>query len=520
MRRIIFVFALFVVFVLAACGRGRHAVDENNNYNGSVEYISGVDSRQGDQPTRTLTILATYCEWSSFVQESTPTRVLGTAEREIQQIWRDRNETLNVEVELVRWNDFQAMEARNQRLSIQMMAGDAPDIIIVNRQNILPMAEQGFLVNFYDLIDQDPYLSRDDFFTQALSAFEISGRLYMLPTSFGFEYVGINAHLPQHIIDEFVQKSFITVDEMMDLYLMLTAVYNQEFGHLILGLPTTWDSRSVYEGSFGGLTSPLAMESGILFESIIGNYVNLDTKVSDIINSRFISSLEAMREIFEKDFTTPAGLAATRILNRDLYILINDNDMRVWTNAYMFGIKGHSLNPIHAFITPITPQFIHHIPLVDNQGRLLISSNPINDGGSSSTVSTKICITAGADIDLAWEFVQHMLEICNTSSHDSLATPILREHFSDQLRISIDRALGHARRPNFEGRGDFEQHRLIRDNALQRIAAYNEMPMALLTTEIPCGLYEENLDLFLRGIMPIDDFIQQLHNSVTLWLIE
>jgi len=510
-----------MTLVLAACGRGRQATDENDNYNGSTEYTSGVGSTQGDQLTRTLSVLATDCEWFSSTQEASPPRVLRTAEREMQQAWRDRNETLNIEVELVRWNDWQAMEARNQRLSIQMMAGDAPDIIIVNRQSVRPMAEQGFLVNFYDLIDQDPYLSRDDFFTQALSAFEIDGGLYMLPASFGFEYIGINAQLPQHIIDEFIQKSFVTIDGMMDLYLRLMATYAYEFGHLVLGIPSIWNASRSFQSGVEGLLSPFAMESTILFEAILGNYIDFDTRTADFANPLFASSLESAKGIFERDFINPTGQFVTRMLNwRSGFVLNNDRGMSTWANEYVFSVKGSALNPIHAFITPVTPQFIHYIPLADNQGRLLISPSPINDGGSWSTVSAKLCITAGADIDLAWEFVQHMLEVYSTNRHDSLATPILRKHFENQLRISVDRALGHSQRPNFVGRGDFEQHRLIRDYTTRRISAYNEMPMALLTTEIPRGLYEENLDLFLRGIMPIEDFIQQLHNSVTLWLIE
>ena len=528
MRRIIFLFTLCLTFTLVACGRGRQTTDENEVYsnslvdsiaNGGAAGIGG--SQQADQAVRTLTILATYCDYGGRPQMSTPTQMLRIAEREMQRDWRNRDEAFHVESEMIRWSDFQAMEVRNQRLAVQLMAGDAPDIILVNGQNIRAMAEQGFLVNFYDLIDQDQYLSRDDFFTQALSAFEVSGGLYALPVSFGFEYVGINAHLPQHIIDVFTQKSFITVDEMMDIYLALRAASEYDFGHLVLGISAEWGSNRLYE-SFIGLQAALATESNVLFETFVGRYIDFDTRMSDLTNPSFASSLSTMREIFGRDIANPTGYtgASTYVMNWRNTAIVDDRLMSAWANEYVFGIKNSALSPVYAFITPITPQFVHYIPLVDNEGRLLISPNPINEGGSWSTVATKICITVTADIDLAWEFVQYMLEAYAINSLDSLATPILREHFHEQTRLSIYRALGQTPRPSFVGRGDPDQHALIRDYTIQRIADYNEMPMALISTMIPHVLYEENLDLFLRGIISTEDFIQRLHNSVALWLIE
>jgi len=141
-----------MVLILGACGRGSEVVNENENYNGTAGYTAESGTSQGEQPIRNLSILAAYCDW--FIhQDFTITQLLRAAEREMQQEWRHRDETLYIDVELVRFSDWQAMESRNQRLNIQMMAGDAPDIIIINGQNVRPMAERGFLVNFYDLID-------------------------------------------------------------------------------------------------------------------------------------------------------------------------------------------------------------------------------------------------------------------------------------------------------------------------------------------------------------------------------
>jgi len=60
-------------------------------------------------------------------------------------------------------------------------------------------AANGFLTNFYNLIDSHPYTDREDFFTNVLKAYEFGGGLYVFPLSFGFEYVGINASAPESI---------------------------------------------------------------------------------------------------------------------------------------------------------------------------------------------------------------------------------------------------------------------------------------------------------------------------------
>jgi len=102
------------------------------------------------------------------------------------------------------------------------LCDDTPDIFYIeDNRDLRTFARSGFLVDIYTLIDADPHISRDDFFTEALRAFEINGRLFMLPISFGFQYVGINAGLPQEFIDRFTQHSTITFPQMIDLYIDL-----------------------------------------------------------------------------------------------------------------------------------------------------------------------------------------------------------------------------------------------------------------------------------------------------------
>jgi len=540
MRKIILLFAFYIVFTLAACGRSNQTSNESPGNNDSNEYQDspGLRVPPGAEPTleavHTITILASYCSISQGSMDrfgpvvGTNVDAIRTAAHEMRMDWAERGKTFILEMELVQWDDWYHKDRHDERLSLLMMAGEMPDIILFDGQNIRAMAERGFLANFYDLIEQDPYISRDDFFTQALSAFEIAGGLYTLPASFGFEYVRINPDLPSHIVDEFNQKSFITVEELMDLYLTIMASYD-EFGHLSLGIPTSWN-QNLFIRTFDDYTiTPFAFESSILLEAIASNFVDFDTQRADFTNPRFISNMVAMQQIFERDivprrlgnritnpmttFTRPATHTEINYLHRPM--------------DWMFFFHSEGGLTLCDLCTPPevlgTPPGVffgfdhYYIPLVDNEGRLLISPFSIGYGGSRlrGNVWANIGISAGADRDVAWEFVKNLLSAYARQSIFSSATPILREYFEYSLNRQYENAFAQLPHPTF-----IDQHECLIFNTMQGLVALNEMPMALITTMMPRGVYDENLDLFLRGIRTPQDFTQQLQNRVALWLTE
>jgi len=74
--------------------------------------------------------------------------------------------------------------------------------------------------------------------------------------------------------------------------------------------------------------------------------------------------------------------------------------------------------------------------------------------------------------------------------------------------------------PIFEGFEEPVNRRQQFENAIGRIAAYNEQPMAMLRPMIPVQLYEEHFDQFRRGLIDADTAAQRMHSAVSLWLIE
>ena len=189
-----------------------------------------------DLPHRTLTILTNQRNTAAIAQ----------AADAMNRDWRERDKPYVFQVEVDVHGHHTATIGDNAavaaRLRMELMTGHGPDMLMMSPWffsggdlDLHGFVGSGFLHDIYKLMDTDPRTSRDDFFNQAISAFEISNGLYQFPLSFGFEYLGINTSLPQEFLDRFTSKTSITFSEMMEFYLDLMEEHYEEFGHLDFG---------------------------------------------------------------------------------------------------------------------------------------------------------------------------------------------------------------------------------------------------------------------------------------------
>ena len=107
---------------------------------------------------------------------------------------------------------------------------------------------------------------------------------------------------------------------------------------------------------------------------------------------------------------------------------------------------------------------------------------------------------------------------------NSLASPILRRLFDEHVRRALEAfsaPSGYLHSPiiNTATQDPDELARYV-DSAVIRIAAYNEMPIALMDSLIPRELIDEPMYLLARGVITPREAAQRLHNAITLWLIE
>jgi maltose-binding protein MalE len=463
------------------------------------EYIPSEEDYE-DLPPRILTVRT----------NDRHTEVILQAAGAMNRTWRQRNEpySFRVEVEDHNWMDWQGQEGRRARLQTELMAGLGPDMFIFENHNIHALAHSGFLQNFYTLMDECPNTNRDDFFTQALQAFEINNGLYFFPTSFGFEYIGINASLPQEFINRFAQKSTINYTDMMEIYIDLMDEHWSEFGHL--GFQTG-----------DGRTHPI----GTLRNAMYG-FIDFNARTSNLTDPRFIDFLELHRKAYanwneEESFIgtpldTPGALGER-------------------AQESVFRAQSKLLNPFYAFFTKTTPAFVHHIPLVDFNGRLLLDL----PGNDISPVWSAICVTAVADGAMAWELARHILYAYVSPGERAITSPVTGTlagwgdySFATPIKRSLaeNRALRLFQRTFsmfnmlgwqvFEDLDTPEERSLQFETAVNRIAAYNEQPMSTRTPLVPVHLFDEPFFQFIDGIISPETLAQRLHNSISLWLIE
>jgi hypothetical protein len=361
-------------------------------------------------------------------------------------------------------------------------------------------ARSGFLVDIYTLIDECQHTSRDDFFTQALTAYEMDGGLYLFPLSFGFKYISINANLPQSAIDRFTQLSAISMRQLFELYHEIIAEYGNEFGHL----------------NFLQDMDMIIMRSGIL-----NGFVDFDTRASNLMDEDFISLLEHWAPLDPWD---DIGFF-TMIITHPANSIARLQDL---AGNYMFMVDTASLNPSYAFLTPAEVHFKHHIPLTDEAGRLLINNSP----GVYNPNWATVCITTVGDSALAWEFTRYLIATYSQPAHmvegrwghNSFASPILRSLYERHISRALESFAmpsGPAARRVWRVAAQ-EPDELMREinNVLPRLAAYNEMPLVLMDALIPYSLHNYTLNYLSLGLITAADAAQQLHNSITLWLME
>jgi len=486
------------ILLLSACGSCDNT-DENGpppeddivqaNYGGVMQ-----DEETGP-PVRSLSILAP--------SQYEPEIRRAMLNLNIQQMLlpEDARVEWDFDLNFYYWTDW---EQQVQRLQVMLMAGEGYDLFFLDGHPLWNYAESGFLADFYALIDADPLLNRGDFFHNPLAAMEINGGLYAMPMSFGFTYVLINAELPESIIQRFSQHSTITFSELMDIYIDLQLEYGHEFGHL----------------HFYGGASPFVSDGPRrVMESYMASFIDMDSRTVDLVNDQFFDFLNRHSQVF--DGWSPAGRGFVAFGRASNLVERAELDAFFITSGYQ--------DPAFSLFEYVEqPYFLHGIPISDANGRLLIAPEHRHMSGTI----TVACILAGGNTDNAWEFTKQLINIFNdfaieskileantgvSSSHNWLvSSPILHSLYESHMPLIFDQLFSF----NTVRDGDPDVLRQYVDDAVAKLAAFNEMPMAMAFPFVPdhVGL-EDDIDQFTRGLISAEVLAQRMQNSISLWLI-
>ena len=274
--------------------------------------------------------------------------------------------------------------------------------------------------------------------------------------------------------------------------------------------------------------------SGISFYNLPTGFVDFNARTSNLTDSRFVEHLELLYRHFN-NLNEPPRFTRETVNSLGFYQEIAEKSV--------FHLNRYGLENFDIFFVADPPIFKHHIPVVDDRGRLILNNEYHNRMWAS------ISIVVGENSDLAWEFVQYMIYAYTNPvgtarldpvswapmwwGNNSISTPILRSSFRDRLRNILEYVydnhyhpiLGDATAPSgrmqaFVSFDDPVNRNQQFDNAINRIAAYNEQPMGMLFSMIPARLFEDHLDQFFAGLIDAQTTAHRIHNAVTLWLIE
>ena len=509
---VILLMACYVSLAFFACGSGGNRTNHANENNHTYNHAATTNENDMDGCIR-----ATEIVLSVFIANSAPSHQVYINNAIYAMNNSQGNESYNfiLDLNITPPNpDFVDLENHWQRLIVDFMTGRKPDMILFQNNDIRTLINHGFLVDIYDFIEQCPNTNRDDFFTSVLSAFEIQGGLYVFPLSFGFEYVGINAHLPQHFIDRFAQLSYITIWQMIEIYMELMEGYWDSFGHMDIGLPAAWTCRSWY---LPVNEANKLFANDILLMSVLAEHIDFYNGRVDLNNQRFINKLGVIYQTINMQNRIVGGIRAMGTASDNIFELI--------ANHNIFNVSSLYLQPMEAFITPQSPHYINYIPLANEHGSLIINPSVfMSNTQIFDPVVAQLGIVNTQNMMYAWELTQHMIYEYNKfrrgSASVGIRTPILRSYFPNMTYYNILRALGRDMYMIHLSSPDEDERSQIAQNAVARIAIYNEMPITLLTDRIPSDLFQYNMGLFFDGIIPAEEFAQRTHNAISLWLIE
>ena len=424
------------------------------------------------------------------------------------------------------WEGRDVRDARHARLQTMLMAGQSYDLIIWDGFNYRAWAENGFLTDIYTLIDSHPTQTRDDFFVNVLEAFEHRGGLYLFPLSFGFQYVGVNASLPESILSRFENKESVTAMEIVRTFGDLQRDYFDDFNEF-----------SISTSAMGHTIAPTPF-----LTHITSQFVDFDNRVSHLNSDAYLEHIQA--------FVSALDFRAFRTI----YVLgAHDNNLVFRRGAHeiahsntAFLCLSTSLDPVAALFDTVEDSsfFTNILPLADEEGRLII--DPLIETKASSLGS--VAIPAAGNAEIAWEFTQMLLK--EALSFDwpvvfaqfqeipmsrqffgvgTLTVPITKADFRPHItRVLEFHFTNYTRRP---GHGPYLEFMGIHDESITREEAMesailklwnlSHMPIAVFEHTLPDVFYHDDLidNLFRRVIRP-EAFVQEAHNRIGLWLME
>ena len=120
--------------------------------------------------------------------------------------------------------DFMTMDFEKYatQVSVGLMSGTAGDIImpmwIIPNFNFMNYIDNGLLVDFYTLMENDPNFDPDDYLMNVFKAKEYKGGLYEFPIGFEYKHIAANSHFSEELVYMLNEVDSVTYDDLFEIY--------------------------------------------------------------------------------------------------------------------------------------------------------------------------------------------------------------------------------------------------------------------------------------------------------------
>ena len=363
------------------------------------------------------------------------------------------------------------IEAQN-RLILDILAGNAPDILVLDQRMFSNLAWSGLFVDLYEFIDSDPELSRSDFNEDVFRKTEVGGSLYRVFPYFAVESI-------------FGRPAFVGSTPGWDLGGLRSVIDENPQAEFALG------KVHDFEHLFSMLFRPT-------------DFVDWETGSANFDSGSFIELMELLNMYYSKsDVLTERGVHGELIFETDRLIAAGSQIM------------------LHELLTRFTDYAaVGHL----FGGDVISKGLPTDIGEKSTILHIRIPLSISATSSSkqgAWKFVRMFLtedwQLGNADSH-FFGFPTNRAAFDYVLRDSMSfegtrrvSAGHHTASVEALSQNDIDRIMEIIDSAAA-VPPFNQEELVLLVLE---GVVD-----YINGLMTARDATRIIQNRAAIFVSE
>jgi len=368
-------------------------------------------------------------------------------------------------------------ERGREQTNLQLMTGTAPALLDSSFVDYRDPSVARFLIDWFPIMDADPYFNEDDFFMNVFHASAIGGRLYAFPHAFSYTMVTANSTIPglTQAFEGFGDG--ITASQLLDLHRQ-----------------TPTESPMFFERNFDVTWG--------MWE-YLHNFIDMETHWVDFDNQRFIDFIYYAREITSPD-TNFGWMTASTVTSQE--------EEAAWSQRYFFQ---YTTPRLFQYLIDFEEDllFASAIPIVSDHGELVMHTWRAHALNAQATPVQQ---------DLAWEFMRFLASVESHASSNVWRTHIMPVN-RNLLRFAIEREMfndidyltqQYGWRP-YGNRDD------IIENVITRLTTIGDLPMvSQQAPETIQSIIMEALEDFHFGLVSGEETAQDLQRRITLVMME